>query len=61
MKKIKLELTEAQFLALVDLADTISAMKGCSDDENSFDKEQAKNLQLFDRMLKANGFSRKFK
>ena len=61
MKKIKLELTKAQFLAMLDMADTIQAMMGCSDDEESFDKEQAKNLRLFDRMLNVNGYERKFK
>ena len=54
-KKIKLHLTEAQFLAVIDLADTIEAMIGTDED---FAKEQNKNLLLFDRMLKANGYAR---
>lgn len=57
-KKIKLELTEAQFLAIVDLADTISAMRGEGGD---FTIEANKNLRLFDRMLKNNGYKRRFK
>ena len=54
-KKIKLELTEAQFLAVIDIADTIDALIGTGDD---FAKEQNKNLLLFNRMLKANGYVR---
>lgn len=54
-KKIKLELTEAQFLAVVDMADTIEASIGTGDE---FAKEQNKNLLLFNRMLKANGYVR---
>jgi hypothetical protein len=33
-KKIKLELTEAQFLAVIDLADTVEAMTGCGEELN---------------------------
>ena len=58
MKKIKLELTEAQFLAVIDMADTLSAMLGCDKD---FTDEQTKNLRLFDRMLAKNGYKRKYK
>ena len=54
-KNIKLELTEAQFCAMVDLADTISAMCGEGGD---FSKEAEKNVRLFDRMLKKNGYKR---
>ena len=56
-KKIKLELTEPQFYAIIDLADTISSMRGEGGD---FTKEADKNLLLFDRMLKNNGYKRKF-
>jgi hypothetical protein len=52
-KKIILELTEAQFLAMIDLADTISAQRGCDLD---FTDESDKNLRLFDRMLKKKGY-----
>ena len=55
-KKHKLELTEAQFLAIMDMANTIEAEIGTGDE---FAKEQNKNLLLFDRMLKNNGYSRK--
>ena len=55
-KKIKLELTEAQFLAMIDLADTISALRGGDID---FTDEANKNLRLFDRMLKKNGYKRR--
>ena len=56
-KKIILELTEAQFLATLDLADTISGMLGEGGD---FTEEQAKNVRLFDRMLKKNGYKRSY-
>lgn len=58
MKKIKLELTKAQFLALLDVTSTISAMIGVGSD---FDPEQIKNVRLIDRMLKNNGYERNFK
>ena len=56
-KKIKLELTERQLQALMDVTDTISAMIGCGSD---FD-EMAKEVMLVDRMLKKNGYKRNFK
>ena len=55
-KKIVLELTEAQFFAIIDMADTISAMSGVDSD---FTKESEKNVRLFDRMMKNNGYKRK--
>jgi len=54
-KKIKLEMTEAQFLAILDMACTIEAEIGTGEE---FAKEQNKNLLLFDRMLKNNGYKR---
>lgn len=54
-KKHKLELTDAQFLAVIDMADTIEGLIGTGED---FAKEQNKNLLLFRRMLKANGYRR---
>ncbi len=56
--KIKLELTEAEFRAVIDLADTISAMIGVGSD---FDIEGNKNIKAFDRMMKRNGYKRNFK
>jgi DNA-binding MarR family transcriptional regulator len=58
MKKIKLELTQAQFLALIDSIDSYSAMRGTGSD---FDIEANKNVRLIDRMLKNNGYKRNFK
>lgn len=57
-KKIKLELTEPQFNALIDMADTLSAMCGTDTD---FTEEQRRNIRLFDRMLLKNGYKRKYK
>ncbi len=53
-KKIKLELTEAQFNALISVVDTCSSVM----DE---DKETTKEVVLIDRMLKKNGYKRNFK
>ena len=58
-KKIKLELTEAQFYCLIDVIDTVSAQTGCLDED--FNKEQNKNVLLLDRMLKNNGYKREHK
>jgi len=65
-KKIKLELTEAQFYSLIDVIDTISAQIGCSTGEfeivdtfDTFDSVSTKNVKLLDRMLKKNGYKRK--
>lgn len=56
-KKIVLELTKPQFEAMIDMADTMSAMRGCG---LEFTKEADRNLKLFDRMLKVNGYKRKY-
>lgn len=56
-KKIKLEMTEPQFSAMCDMVDTISAMLG---EGSNFTIEQSKNIKLFDRMLKKNGYKRKY-
>lgn len=56
-KKIKLEITEAQLIALVNIIDEHSAMIGGGDD----DTERVKWLRLVDRMLNNNGFKRKYK
>ena len=57
-KTIKLELTEPQFNATLDMVDTISAMLGEGSD---FTDVNNKNVRLFDRMLKKNGYKRHFK
>tara|TARA_R110000744_G_scaffold157261_2_gene272968 strand:+ start:604 stop:777 length:174 start_codon:yes stop_codon:yes gene_type:complete len=54
-KKIKLEITKAQFLAVIDMAETINSLIGTGED---FGKEQNKNLLLFNRMMEANGYKR---
>lgn len=48
-KEYKLKMTEKQFEAMINLADTISGMRGEGGD---FSKEADRNLRLFDRMLK---------
>ena len=58
MSYIILKVTEAQLNATIDMVDTISAMIGCGSD---FDPINNKNVKLFDRMLKKNGYSRNFK
>jgi len=55
-KKIKLEITEAQLKAIMNLADDISAMVGGGDDDSIW----IKNVKLVDRMLKNNGYKRGF-
>lgn len=56
-KKIKLEITEAQLNAIIEIASDVSAMLGCGDD----DKIWIKHLKLIDRMLNRNGYKRNFK
>ena len=56
-KKIKLEVTEAQLSAIIGMTDEISAMNGCGDD----DRERIKWVRLVDRMLRNNGYIRKYK
>lgn len=57
-KKIKLELTEAQMMALIDLIDESSSMIGVGEDEDIY---RIKRLRLMDRMLKNNGYKRDFR
>lgn len=57
-KKIKLELTEAQLIAIMEVTDECSAMIGCSND--AADKDRNRWVRLIDRMLKNNGHKRKF-
>jgi hypothetical protein len=56
-KKIKLELTEPQFTALIDVVDTLSSMLGTGDAD--FDLIGAKQIRAIDRMLLKNGYKRK--
>jgi hypothetical protein len=51
-KKIKLELTEAQFIALTNLVDCMSSM--------GIDEQSVKDVRLIDKMLKNNGYKRAF-
>ena len=51
-KKIKIELTEAQLRAIMDMRDDVDAGIGCSDR----DHEYIKQVRLIDRMLKSNGY-----
>lgn len=55
-KKITLEMTSREFSALIDIADTISAMLGVGSD---FDDEGKRNIKAIDRMLAKNGYKRK--
>lgn len=56
-KKIKLEITEAQLNAIIEIVDESSAMIGVGEDE---DKLRIKRIKLFDRMLKNNGYKREY-
>ena len=55
-KVITLKLTEAQFNALIDMADTLKAEIGTG---HEFGVDQNRNIRLFDRMLNRNGYKRK--
>lgn len=52
-KKIKLELTEAQFNALISVVDTCSSVM-----EEDIDTQR--EIKLIDRMLKKNGYKREY-
>jgi len=56
MNKIKLQFTKAQFLAMLNLVDTLDAMRGCADYE--WELKINKNLRLFNRMMKFNGYKK---
>lgn len=58
-KKIKLEITEAQLRALINIVDECSAMIGC--DGGQADMNRFKWVRLIDRMLNNNGFKREYK
>ena len=55
-KKIILELTQSQFEAIINLTDNASAELGCRDD-GAIIKGW---IRLVDRMLKNNGYKRKY-
>jgi len=57
-KKIKLEITEPQLLALIEITNEASAMLGCGDRNDDCDR--ARWIRLIDRMLKNNGYKRTF-
>jgi hypothetical protein len=54
-KKIILKLTVSQMSAMINMADSISAMIGNGTEQ---DYEWSKNIKLFDKMLNTNGYSR---
>ena len=54
---MKIEITEAQLSALINIVDEHSAMIGGGDD----DRIRIKWVRLVDRMLNNNGFKRKYK
>lgn len=56
---MKVEITEAQLLAIVEMADTLSSMVGSMDMD--FNTEVKKQVRLTDAFLKKNGYKRVFK
>ena len=58
MAKIKLEITEAQLIAIIEITDECSAMLGIGEDA---DKLRIHRIMLVDRMLKNNGYKRDFR
>lgn len=58
MKKIKIEITEAQLEAIKDLTDDISSMIGCGNTDDRWEEQ----VKLIDAMLEKNKLKpRKFK
>ena len=55
---MKVEITERQLLAIIEVTTEISASIGCSSDQA--DKDRARWVKLIDRMLKNNGYKREF-
>ena len=55
--KHKLEVTEPQLRAIIELTNDISSKIGGGDS----DEEWIKNVKLIDRMLKKNGYERQYK
>lgn len=56
-KKIKLEITEAQLIAIIEMTDECSSMLGTGEDE---EKIRVRRIRLIDRMLKNHGYKREF-
>jgi len=56
-KRIEISLTERQLLAIIEVTDTVSAMRGVGSDFDDIGKE----VRLIDRMLKNNGYKRLYK
>ena len=56
-KNIKLEFTERQFEALIDITDDLSSTIGCGGSDDIL----SKNIKLIDRMLLKNGYKRNYK
>ena len=60
--KTKLELTKIELDSILNIISTIEATIGCSDNddnENDFDTQIIKDIKVFDKMLKKNGYIRK--
>lgn len=55
--KIKIELTEAQLRAIIEITNDISSMIGCGENDKIWDKQ----VKLIDKMLKNNGYKRQYK
>lgn len=57
-RKIKLEITDRQLNAIMNITDTISAMIGVG---SEFDDEMTQDIRHIDQMLHKNGLKRKYK
>lgn len=53
----KLEITEKELLAIIDIVNTMEGMIGCGDD--NFDEEQLSNIKNIDALLKRHKYKRK--
>lgn len=61
---MKVEITEAQLRAVINLRDDISGMIGCSDtEEDGFNTDTywKKQVKLVDNFLRKNGYKSKYK
>jgi hypothetical protein len=56
--KIKLEVTEAQLIALIEITNECSSMIGGGEDKD--DKDRVRWVKLVDRALKNNGYKRRY-
>lgn len=55
---MKVDITKAQLMALMEATDTLSSMVGVG---SEFDAITKKQVLLIDRFLKKNGYKRKYK